>query len=411
MAAQPTQRLPFQFWIVALVTFINAVSFTIIIPVLYPYSKAFGLSDFQASLLTTAFALAQFLFTPILGRLSDRLGRKPLLVISLLGTMIANILAAITPFAWLLYLARVLDGVTGGNASVAQAVVSDITSPEQRPQAFGIFAGLFRLGFVAGPPLAYFAQTLPPIPGVTKLGMSFLMAAVIALIGTILCIFWLPETQPPEQCARTLTLSWDDFGFDRLANAFRKPVVGRIFVMTFLNGATFTIFAFAFQPFFLTVLGQDTKNLAVAFVVVGILSFIAQVGLLEPLRKRLNLLALLVIALVVRGLLFILFPVMPNIVAFWVLLMFFGLANAFPMPLIDSILSLKTAQKEQGEALGTNAAYLSISNAVGPAMSGLLVSFGYGLPFIVAGVLTVAIAFFALTLNSSNQTPLPHPDR
>ncbi|NEP19985.1 MAG: MFS transporter [Leptolyngbya sp. SIO4C1] len=400
MTAPPAKRLPLSFWIVTLVAFINSVSFTIIIPTLYPYAKEFGLSDFQASLLTTAFSISQFLATPVLGRLSDRVGRKPLLVISLLGTVAANLLAAVAPFAWLLYGARMLDGITGGNNSVAQAVISDITSSEQRTQAFGIFGGMFRLGFVIGPPLAYLAQTLPPLPGVTKLGMSFLVSASIALLAAILCFFCLPETQPAEQCTKTFKLSWQDFGFERIFTSFRKPVVGRIFVMTFLNGATFTIFTFAFQPFFLTVLGQDAKDLAIAFVVFGILAFLSQVFLLEPLRQRLNIVNLLVAALVLRGLLFILMPSLPNIVAFWTLLVFFGAVNAFPMPLIDSILSLRTSKTEQGEALGTNASYLSISNAIGPAISGALVMFGYSVPFFVAGVLTVAIAGFALTLKA-----------
>ncbi|MBX2864180.1 MAG: MFS transporter [Leptolyngbyaceae cyanobacterium MAG.088] len=406
MAAK--SRLPLQFWIVTLVAFINSVSFTIIIPTLYPYAKEFGLSDLAASLLTTAFSLSQFLGTPILGRLSDRIGRKPLLVISLLGTVVANLLAAVSPFAWWLYLARMLDGLTGGNNSVAQAVVSDITTPEQRTQAFGIFGGMFRLGFVVGPPLAYFAQTLPPLPGITPLGMSFMVSAIMALVAAILCFVVLPETHPTAKydgagagvSARTLNLSLADFGFGRLATSFRKPLVGRIFIMTFLNGATFTIFAFAFQPYFLTVLGQDTKLLAFAFVFFGILAFLSQVFLLEPLRKRMNLVTLLVVALISRGILLILYPSFPTIQAFWILLFFFGIVNAFPMPLIDSLLSLRTPSDEQGEALGTNSSYLSIANAVGPAISGVLVTFGYGIPFFVAGGLTLAIAFFALSLNT-----------
>jgi predicted MFS family arabinose efflux permease len=299
-----------------------------------------------------------------------------------------------------------LDGLTGGNNSVAQAVVSDITSPEQRTQAFGIFGGMFRLGFVVGPPLAYFAQTLPPLPGITPLGMSFMVSAIMALVAAILCFAVLPETRPPAECDRNFKLSLADFGFGRLATSFRKPVVGRIFIMTFLNGATFTVFAFAFQPFFLTVLGQDTKNLAFAFVFFGILAFLSQVFLLEPLRKRMNLVTLLVVALICRGILLILYPSFPTIQAFWVLLFFFGIVNAFPMPLIDSLLSLRTPKDEQGEALGTNSSYLSIANAVGPAISGVLVTFGYGIPFFVAGGLTIAIAAFALSLNSpGNKAP------
>jgi MFS family permease len=127
MTAKPPVRLPWRFWIVALVAFINAVSFTIVIPILYPYAKQFGLTDFQASLLTTAYAAAQFVGTPILGRLSDRLGRKPLLILSLLGTVAANALASFTPLPGLLFAARILDGITGGNNSIAQAIISDIT--------------------------------------------------------------------------------------------------------------------------------------------------------------------------------------------------------------------------------------------------------------------------------------------
>ncbi|MEM1252965.1 MAG: MFS transporter [Cyanobacteria bacterium P01_H01_bin.21] len=404
MAAK--SRLPLQFWIVTLVAFINSVSFTIIIPTLYPYAKEFGLSDLAASLLTTAFSLSQFLGTPILGRLSDRIGRKPLLVLSLLGTVVANLLAAVSPFAWWLYLARMLDGLTGGNNSVAQAVVSDITTPEQRTQAFGIFGGMFRLGFVVGPPLAYLAQSLPPLPGITPLGMSFVVSALMALVAAILCFAILPETRPPVDCDLQLKLSLADFGFGRLITSFRKPVVGRIFLMTFLNGATFTVFTFAFQPFFLTVLEQDTKMLAFAFVFFGVLAFLSQVFLLEPLRKRMNLVTLLVVALILRGILLILYPSFPTIEAFWILLFFFGIVNAFPMPLIDSLLSLRTPKDEQGEALGTNSSCLSIANAIGPAISGLLVTFGYGIPFFVAGGLTIAIALFAASLNApGNQAP------
>ncbi len=394
-------KLPLQFWIVASIAFINSVSFTIIIPTLYPYAKQFGLSDFEASLLTTAYSLSQFFGTPILGQLSDRWGRRPLLVISLIGTVLSNLLAAIAGAPWLLFTARIFDGITGGNNSVAQAVVSDITTPEQRTQAFGIYSGLFRLGFVAGPPLSYVAQSVPPVLGVSSLGMSFLVSAAIALIAAILCFFFLDETQIDHQKTSKASIHKiaKKLDFVSLFTGLGRPVAGRILLMTFLNGATFTIFTFAFQPFFINVLGQDAKNLAIAFVAFGILAFVSQVFALEPLRKRFSIVNVLVGALIARGVLFLLMPALPNIVAFSVLLGCFGLVNAFPMPLIDSILSTRSDQAEQGEVLGLNASYLSISNAVGPAVSGLLVSaFGYSFPFWVAGVLTVLVAGFAWTL-------------
>ncbi|MEA5597819.1 MFS transporter [Rivularia sp. UHCC 0363] len=393
-------NLPLKFWIVTLIAFINSVSFTIIIPLLYPYAKQFGLNDFQASLLTTAYALPQFIGTPVLGRLSDRLGRKPLLVVSLFGTVLSGVVAAVTPVAWLLYVARMVDGFTGGNTSIASAVVSDITTVEQRARAFGIFGAVFRLGFVAGPALSYVAQQLPTVGSVTSLGMSFLVGAVIAMFATILTIFFLPETLPPSE-KHQFRLSLNDFGFIRIFQSAVRPKLGNLFVLTFLSGSSFTIFTFAFQPFVLEVLNQDAKTLAITFAVVGMVGFISQVFALEPLRKKFNLIDILSLSLFARGITFLLIPTFPYLTAFFIIIVIFGFVNSFPMPLIDSILSLNSTQREQGEVLGINASYLSISNAIGPPISGLLVSFGYKIPFWITGVLTVLTACFAFTLKSN----------
>ena len=399
--ANSSDRLPWRFWIITLVAFINAVSFTIIIPVLYPYAKQFGLSDFEASLLTTAYAAAQFIGTPILGRLSDRMGRKPLLIISLLGTVIANLMASLAPFAWFLLIARILDGITGGNNSIALAIISDITSPAQRTKAVGIFGATFRLGFVAGPPLSYLAQLVPPLPGFSSLGMSFVVSAAIALIATGLCAIFLPET---HQVCDKFELTWSDFKIGRILKSVRHPQLGRVFLLTFLRGFTFTIFTFAFQPFILTVLGQTPGRLALIFAMFGVIGFMTQVFALDPLRKQFNIITILAFMLAARGILFLLIPTFPTITAFVLITIVFGAVNSFPLPLIESILSLRSGPQEQGEVLGTNASFLSLSNAIGPATAGLLVSFGYSLPFWVTGVLTVGVAGIALSLRQAEPT-------
>ncbi len=390
--------LPPIFWLIALIALINAISFTIIIPLLYPYAKQFGLSDLQASLLTTAFALSQFFGTPVLGRLSDRLGRKYILVFSLAGTMVANLLAAVAAVAWLLYLARVLDGLTGGNTSVASAVISDITTPEQRPKAFGIFGATFRLGFVIGPVLSYFAQQLPTLPGVSSLGMSFIVSAAIAALAALLTLFFLPETTTSSK--GNFKLSWDDFAFGKIAKSATRPKLGNLFILTFLSGITFTIFTFAFQPFFLIVLKQDAKGLAIMFALVGILGFVSQVFALEPLSNRFNLIDIIAVSMALRGVAFLLMPTFPTYGAFVLILVFFGIVNSFPMPLIDTVLSLNTNNKEQGEVLGINSSYLSMSNAIGPVISGLLVSLNYTAPLWITGGLTILVAGFAVNLKS-----------
>lgn len=392
----PAARLPLRFWIVALVAFINAVGFTLIIPLIYPLAKQFGLGDFQASLLTTAYALAQFVGTPVLGRLSDRWGRKPLLIISLGGTVVANLMAAGAGTAGVLFAARVLDGLTGGNTSIARAIISDTTAPHQRAQAFGIFGALFRLGFVAGPPLSYLAQIVPPLPGISPLGMGFLLSATIAAWATLLTAVLLPETRP-RQGPRG-ALSWADLGLGQLLRSARNPQFGSVFWLTFFSGFSFTIFTFAFQPFFLTVLNQDARNLALCFAAFGIIGFVSQVWGLAPLTQRFKLVPILVVMLGLRGLLFLLMPAFPTVTAFALITVVFAAVNAFPMPLIDAILSLRSPERQQGEVMGINASFLSLSNALGPATAGLLVSISYATPFWVTGILTLATACFALTL-------------
>jgi predicted MFS family arabinose efflux permease len=388
--------LPPIFWLIALIALINAISFTIIIPLLYPYAKQFGLNDFQASLLTTAFALAQFFGTPVLGKLSDRLGRKYILVFSLAGTMVANLVAAVAAVAWLLYVARMFDGLTGGNTSVASAVISDITTPEQRPKAFGIFGATFRLGFVIGPVLSYFALQLPTLPGVTSLGMSFLVSAAIAALAALLTLLFLPETKTASQ--EKFKLRWDDFAFGKIAKSATRPKLGNLFILTFLSGSTFTIFAFAFQPFFLNVLHQDEKGLAIMFALVGILGFVSQIFALEPLSNKFNLIDIIAVSMALRGVTFLLMPAFPTYGAFVLILVVFGVVNSFPMPLIDTVISLNTNNQEQGEVLGINSSYLSMSNAIGPVISGLLVSLNYTAPLWITGVLTVLVGVFAFNL-------------
>lgn len=390
--------LPFKFWIIALIAFINSVSFTIIIPIIYPYAKQFGLSDFQASLLTTIYAVAQFVATPVLGRLSDFMGRKPLLVVSLIGTVVANLLASWTPVAWLLFAARGLDGLTGGNTSIARAVISDTTTPEQRPKAFGLFDAAFRLGFVMGPAISYLAQNMPTLPGVSSLGMSFFAGAAIALLAVILTIFLLPETLTNQEPFR---LSWGIFGFKKIFQSATRPGLGRVYLLTFFSGFTFTIFTFAFQPFFLNVLNQDAQMLAVLFALIGVIGILTQIFAVDPLTKRFNLANILFVAIVGRAIAFLLIPAVPTLSAFVLWLCLLGVANSFPIPLIASILSTNSDPREQGEVQGINASYLSISNAIGPATAGLLVSFSYSTPFWVTGVLTLLVSWFALSLKHS----------
>jgi predicted MFS family arabinose efflux permease len=157
----------------------------------------------------------------------------------------------------------------------------------------------------------------------------------------------------------------------------------------------------------LNILEQTPGRLALIFAVFGIIGFMTQVFGLDPLRQRFNIVNILAFMLAARGVCFLLIPAFPTIQAFVLITVIFAAVNSFPLPLIESILSLRSGPQEQGEVLGTNASFLSLSNAIGPAIAGVLVSFGYGLPFWITGVLTIGVAWFALSLRESGPAHSP----
>jgi predicted MFS family arabinose efflux permease len=270
------------------------------------------------------YSFAQFFATPVIGKLADRWGRKPLLLISLGGTVIANFLAGTATTASLLFFARFLDGVTGGNASVAQAVIADVTTPENRAKAFGINGAAFGLGFVLGPVISLFAQKI-------SLGASFLCSSLIALIALVLTLLFLPETLK-EKAKKANNIF--DLGLGNLVKGLMFPRIGILLIINFLTGTTFTIFTYAFQPYFIHILHQDSQSLTLMFLTFGILGVIMQTGGISLLTRQLSLVKILFLGLLVRGLSFLFMPIWPNVIYFVIVSIAFSLFNSLVQPMI-----------------------------------------------------------------------------
>ncbi|MBE9049775.1 MFS transporter [Nostocales cyanobacterium LEGE 11386] len=377
-------------WITALIAFINSLSFTILIPIIYLYGKQFNLSDFQTSLLFSTYSIAQFFATPVIGKLSDRFGRKPLLIISLAGTVIANLIAGTATTAGILFLARFLDGITGGNTSVAQAIISDVTTPENRAKGFGIYGAAFGLGFVLGPATSLLAQQI-------SLGAAFLVSAVMALLALILTNFLLPETLP-KKADKSQNIF--DLGLGNLITGLAIPKIGVLLFINFFIGTTFTIFTYAFQPYFINVLDQNSQSLTLMFLLFGVLGVIMQTWGVAMLSRQFNIINILFLALLVRSLSFMLMPVWSNIIYFVVISILFSLFNSLVQPMINTLISLNAQPQEQGTAIGLNSSYLSISNGIGPVIAGLLIDQSYpqtyGYPLYLAGMLTFLVLLLAI---------------
>lgn len=391
------------FWIIALISFINSLSFTILIPVLYLYGRQFKLDDFQTSLLFAIYAIAQFFATPIIGKLSDRFGRKPLLIISLAGTVVANLMAGTAASAAVLFFARFLDGITGGNASVAQAVISDVTSRENRAKAFGINGAAFGLGFILGPAISLLAQKAAiNTPLGKSFGASFLVSGTIAAIALVLTIFLLPETLKAKA---EKSQNIFDLGLDKLIKGLFMPRIGILLMINFLTGLTFTLFTFAFQPYFITVLKQNSEALTLMFFLFGVLGVIMQTLGISQLTKHFQLVQILFMGLFIRSLSFVLMPLWEDVHYFVAVCVFFSLLNSVVQPMISALISLNASPEEQGTVLGVSSSYLSISNAFGPIIAGLVVNQAnpqsYGYPLYLAGICTFLVLIFAFVKRKS----------
>lgn len=348
-------------WVLVFVCVINSLGFGIIVPILYSYGKTFGVTGETLGILTASFSVAQFFATPVLGSLSDKWGRKPLLVISLAGTCISFILFAEARSMIMLFAARILDGLTGGNVSVAQAMVSDTARPDNRARRFGILSSAFGFGFVIGPAIGGFLN---------RYGMQvpFYFAAGISLIGTLCSLFFLKETNPPDKTKKDSEKT--KFSFAALVTTLKLPVIGTaVFTGFMLTMAQFTMII-GFQTFSVDVLKITPTQIGILYAGFGISGIIMQ--LCVPLftkwfssKSKILLLSTLLclVAMFATGLTNHFIPFVTGICIY-------GLFNGLRNPMLNAIIADHIDHKEQGKILGINQSYASIGQTLGPVTAG-----------------------------------------
>lgn len=368
--------------IIALIAVVNALGYGIIIPILYPYSQQFGLTDFQNGLLFAIFSVCQFAATPLIGRLSDKYGRKPLLVWSIAGTAVSFLMMAFAPNAAFLFLARALDGITAGNIPVAMAVISDTTEMKDRAKGFGIIGASFSFGFIFG----------PAISGLTVgygTHIPFLIAAGISLIAVLMTYFFLPETNKHIGEVKHGKL----FDFGKLYHALRDPNVGLTFVITLLFFFAFACaILYGFQPFTNKILHLSEVQVAMLFTLFGVVGLLAQVFFVARFNKWLGPKKAFSSAILATSISFVIMYFSKSLPIFIVASVILGLFNSTVQTLIPTILSQETDAKSQGTVMGLNASYQSIGMIFGPIVGGAVATIAVPSPFII-GAFFVMICF------------------
>ena len=354
--------------VIFVTVFIDLVGFGIVIPVLpfYVEGTEFDASPRAVGLLFASYSIMQLLFTPVLGRLSDRYGRRPVLFFSLLGTSLGFFVMGFATALWMLFVGRIIDGITGGNISTAQAYIADVTAEENRAKGMGLIGAAFGLGFIFG----------PAIGGVlSRWGahVPFLFAGALALANAVLLYFVLPETVTPGHPARAsaATGRWS-----QLARALRQRRLAYVLAIYFLFVTAFSIMTSSFGLFTLFRFGFDAHDTGWIFAFVGVVGALVQGGLIGLLVRAFGEPPLVIAGALLFAASLVLIPLtgpetgVPALLALGAL---FALGNGLATPSLNALASRSAGAGEQGGVLGVTQSVGSLARAIGPLVSAALI--------------------------------------
>lgn len=398
--------------LILLVAFVDLVGFGLIIPLQANYAHRLGASGLTFGLLVGVYAVMQFLFNPILGRWSDRVGRRPVLVASIAGSVLSHALLGVADLAGslpLLFAARMLDGLTGANVATAQAYIADITTAGNRARGMGLFGAAFGIGFVVGPAIGAGLVAVGHVVSgpIYATAWPAFGAAAIALVA--LCLVWkyLPESRR-KRPRKVSQFAWSTP--TQLRAVGRRPRLRELLQLLF--GTTFafvlleaTLVYLCVQRFRITEAGTG-----LLFAYFGIMMVLVQGGLVGRLATRWGEPRVLAAApfISAAGFLLIAFvPGMENQTAAWLLLLIGCLPTAFGHgltgPNLSALISRQALEGRQGETLGVSQGIGSLSRAVAPPVGGLLFDAGPSWPYWVGAGLLILAGGFAIRIAPRQQ--------
>jgi DHA1 family tetracycline resistance protein-like MFS transporter len=384
--------------VIVLIVLVDLLGFSIVMPLLAPFAQEYGFSGAQIGLLYAAYPMCQLVAGPILGRLSDRYGRRPLLVVSQAGTAVSFLILGLSSNFTVMLLARMLDGASGGNILVAQAYVADVTKPENRSRGLGLIGMAFGLGFVLGPLLAGVLLALPVAEG-WRLRLPFLVAAGFSTVAWILVLFRLPESRDDAaQRPAARVLSWQG-----LADTVRIPRVGMLVLLGALNVLGFAALEGTFSLYLKARFGSSPEDAAFGFAFLGLISAVVQGGLIRRLVPRFGEPRLIVAGLSALGVGFAALASVASWPALLGAMLVVGVGQGLASPTIAGLLSRITPAIEQGAVFGTLSSAQTASRMINYSVANVILArLGPAGPFWEA----CAIAIIALIVATLAVGPL-----
>ena len=378
--------------LILLFVFIDVLGFSLILPLLPYYAADFNASSIMVGLLLSANALTQMIGAPILGRLSDRFGRKPLLVSSIIGTVISFLVLGFANSLTLLFLSRILDGLLGGNFSLAQAYITDTTTRDERAAGLGLIGAAFGVGFIFGPALGGFlsAGGSYALPAFAAAGLG-----ALNLVGVLI---WLPESLPPEKRSTEKGKTLPRVSLGALLDALRRPCVGPLLSVVLIYGLAFTIFQTMFSLFTQQKLGFTAQATSYVLTYVGVLVVLVQGGGIRWLSKKFSDKQLIFsgAVLLTGGLLGWAFS--NSLASLLIALAPLALASGMLRVSTNSALTKSVQSSEVGGILGLSASFNSFTAVIAPLIgSFLLAQISPAAPGVLGAILMVGAVLLTWT--------------
>ena len=369
--------------IIFVTVFIDLLGFGIIIPLLPFYAESFGASAFAIGLLGTSFSLMQFLFSPIWGRWSDRAGRKPIILIGLLGSCLSYVTLALANSLALLFIARIIGGIAGANIPTAQAYIADITTPENRARGMGLVGAAFGLGFIFGPALGGLLSRFSP-------ETPMWCAGALCFANFVAAWVVLPESRVANTATKTL----------RRMEAFRlalaKPTLLVVFALYFIVTTAFSGFETTFALFTEARFGFTATSIGFLFAFIGVIIAVIQGVLIGNVVKRVGERRVIPIAIAAVAISIGLLPFVWSVPTLLLALGLLAVGMGFNNPSLSSMVSKLSHQDDQGGTLGLASSLASLGRVVGPASGGYLYdAYGMTTPYLSAA----GLLFFAFLLS------------
>jgi len=375
--------------IIFVTVFIDLLGFGIIIPLLPFYAESFGASALAIGLLGTSFSLMQFLFSPIWGRWSDRIGRKPIILVGLLGSCLSYVTLALANTLALLFIARIVGGIAGANIPTAQAYIADITTPENRARGMGLVGAAFGLGFIFGPALGGLLSRFSP-------ETPMWCAAALCFANFVAAWFLLPESRVASVATKTLGR------MEAFRQAMGQPTLLLVLSLYFIVTMAFSGFEATFALFTQARFGYTAASIGFLFTFIGVIIAVVQGVLIGRVVKRVGERTVIPVAIAAIAISIGMLPFVWNVPTLLVSLGLLAMGMGFNNPSLSSLVSKLSHEDDQGGILGLASSVASLGRVVGPAWGGYMYdAFGMTTPYLsAAGLMFVAFLVSFIGLRS-----------